>query len=75
MADNIDKLNEDNKKGVNKIKVREDEIRSLRQQACTLKSYNTVLKQTIKQLKSETLLEKYRDEGKHQAEKEMLDLL
>jgi hypothetical protein len=30
MADNIDKLNEDNKKGVNKIKVREDEIRSLR---------------------------------------------
>jgi hypothetical protein len=30
MADNIDKLNEYNKKGVNKIKVREDEIRSLR---------------------------------------------
>jgi hypothetical protein len=51
-----------------------DEARSWKGQAVTLKTYNTVLKNSVKQLKSGNT-DKYREQGRREAESEMLSLL
>jgi hypothetical protein len=49
-------------------------VRSWKQQAECHKGYNTILKKTIVQLKSVTHLNKYKEQGRYEAEKEILEL-
>lgn len=74
MSMQVDTLKKQLKKTELKRKMAEDEVRSWKQQAECHKGYNTILKKTIVNLKSMEHLNKYKEQGKYEAEKEILDL-
>ena len=59
LASNIEKLSDDKKDLTDKLKLKEDELKSWRAQAVNTKAYNMVLQETIAKLKSPALLQKY----------------
>jgi len=67
LAGNIERLTDDKKDLTDKLKLKDEELKSWRAQAVNTKAYNMVLQETIEKLKSPALLKKYEMQGRLKA--------
>jgi len=75
MASTIDVLKVNNKRLTVWWKSAQAEVDAWHEEAKTLKFHNIILRNTVHQLKSPQLIEKYEERGRQQAKQEMKRLL